>query len=124
METAWLCGLEEAERRGSRPRSVLLADGERHDVARRLTDLVGVPDVAVSANDFWMPSGKPVRIGTGWNKEPAKEARLDRDAGFVPIAARQAIRSCLFHVGVRRPHKIIPVHAHCTKRWRDLPCLN
>ncbi len=90
METVWWQVLDKT--RGSRPRTVLLADGARPDVARRLTDLVGVPNVAVTANDFWMPLGKPVRTGTGWNKEPAKEARLDRDASFLPAAARQALR--------------------------------
>ena len=89
MDTAWWHVLE--KNRGSRPRSVLLADGARPDVAGRLTDLVRLPDVAVSANDFWMPCGKPVCTRKEWNKKPAVEARLDRDVGFLPSSARQAL---------------------------------
>ena len=44
--------------RGSRPRCVLLMDGEREEVAARLTELVDLPDVLVSPTDTWMPSGK------------------------------------------------------------------
>ena len=90
METAWWRVLEKD--RGSRPRSVLLADGTRHDVADLLTNLVGVPDVTVSANDLWMPCGKPVWTGKGWNKRPAVEARLDRDVGFLSAKARRQLR--------------------------------
>lgn len=91
METAWWRTLG-AHNRGSRPRCVLLIDGTRHAVAARLTDLVGLPEVAISANDFWMPRGKPVRTGWGWDKRPAAEARLDYDAGFVGPEVRRQLR--------------------------------
>ncbi len=90
METAWLQALD--KKRGSRPRCVLLVDGHdgRHAVADRLTNLVGLPDMTVSSNDFWMPCGKPARDGQGRDKKPAEEARLDRDTGFVtPEVQRQ-----------------------------------
>ena len=90
METAWWLVLDKD--RGSRPRCVLLADGTRHDVAARLTDLVGLPDVTVSANDFWMPRGKPVWTSEGWSKRPSVEARLDRDVGFLGPEVRQQLR--------------------------------
>ena len=61
METSWWRALD--KHRGSRPRCVLLVDGTRHAVAACLTDLVGLPDIAVSPNDFWMPRGKPVKTG-------------------------------------------------------------
>ena len=91
METAWRHGLGK-DSRGSRPRCVLLADGNRHAVAARLTNLVSLPDVTVSPNDLWMPYGKPVKTGKGWNKKPAAEAQIDRDDGFVaPKVRRQLV---------------------------------
>ena len=90
MDTAWWRVLKKA--RGSRPRSVLLADGMRQEVADRLTHLVGLPDVAVSANDFWMPRGKPVWTSEGWNKRPAVEPRLDKDVDFLPPDTRRQLR--------------------------------
>ena len=90
MESPWWRVLEKV--RGSRPRCVLLADGKKRDVADRLTELVGLPDVVVSVNDFWMPCGKPVWTSKGWNKRPAAEARLDRNVGFLPPQARQQLR--------------------------------
>ncbi len=90
METAWWHALDKC--RGSRPRCVLLLDGTRHAVAARLTDLVGLPDVVVSPNDYWMPCGKPIKTGEGWDKKPAAEARLDRDAGFVAPELRRQLR--------------------------------
>ena len=46
--------------RGSRPRCVLLMDGDRAEVADRLTRLViGLPnEVVITDNDLWMPCGK------------------------------------------------------------------
>ena len=89
METSWWRALD--KHRGSRPRCVLLVDGTRHAVAARLTDLVGLPDVAVSPNHFWMPRGKPVKTGKEWDKGPAAEARLDRDARFVAPEVRRQL---------------------------------
>ena len=46
------------DRKGSRPRCVLLTDGYREEVAERLTRLVGHPDVLVQADGAWLPDGK------------------------------------------------------------------
>ena len=90
MKSAWWSVLDKD--RGSRPRCVLLADGARSEVADRLTGLVGLPDVTVTADDCWMPCGKPVRMHNGWNPGPAAEARLDRDEGFLRPEAQRQLR--------------------------------
>lgn len=79
------------KKRGSRPRCVLLGDGPRHAVAARFTDLVGLPDVVVSPNHFWMPYGKPVKRGERWDDTPADEARIDRDDRFVARAVQKQL---------------------------------
>ena len=62
---------------GSRPRCILMMDGEASVVAERLTNLVGLPGVKVRSSDKWMPFGKPeLRADGTWNKEPAREAKL------------------------------------------------
>ena len=55
---SWLTQLPPKERRGSRPRCVLLMDGTRDEVAHQLTRLVNLPDVLVTPKDEWMPRGK------------------------------------------------------------------
>ena len=67
------------KKRGSRPRCVLLVDGDRKAVAKRLTCLVNFPNVVVGPNDEWMPYGKPVwRQNGSWDKSPVKEAKLGK----------------------------------------------
>ena len=79
--------------RGSRPRCILLVDGSRETVATRLTELVGVPDVVVTSNDFWMPRGKPtVKTDNEWDKDPTVEARLDLIDGFVSSEIQNELR--------------------------------
>ena len=78
--------------KGSRPRCVLLVDGERELVATRLTELVGDPLVEVFVHDLWMPRGKPVKEGNRWDPSPADEPRLDRDSGFVPAWVQGQLR--------------------------------
>ena len=90
MEPEWWHKLD--KHRGSRPRCVLLCEGSRKTVAARLTELVGVPEIVVAPDDIWMPHGKPVQQGGGWDKSPAAEARLDRDAGFVTADIRRQLR--------------------------------
>ena len=104
METAWWHALD--KKRGSRPRCVLLVDGTSHAVAARLTDLVGLSDVVVSLNECWMPRGKPIWTGKGWDKKPAMEARLDREAGFVAPEIRQQLLEWWLEVvpGADTPH--------------------
>ena len=74
---SWLEQLPEKERRGSRPRCILFMDGEREEVAERLTKLVRLPYVGVSADDKWMPYGKPVKKEDGsGDKAPSDEVQL------------------------------------------------
>lgn len=93
METKnWWHGLGK-DSRGSRPRCILLVDGSWETVATRLTELVGVPNVTVTSNDFWMPRGKPtVKPDNGWDKSPAAEARLNHSNGFVSPDIQRALR--------------------------------
>ena len=71
------------KRRGSRPRCVLMMEGNRKEVASRLTRLVNLPDVVISPSDTWMPHGKPVRIGGSWDPSPAREVELDKPNDLV-----------------------------------------
>ena len=82
------------DKRGSRPRCVLLMDGDKAEVADRLTRLVGIPDaVCITDNDIWMPYGKPVQKENGsWDKTPAKEAELHK-------------------------HLLLPTIHECIKHW-------
>ena len=65
--------------------------GSFHGSIRRMTDLVGLPDVTVAPNDWWMPYGKPVRTNNGWDGKPAAEAQLDRVDGFVEPELRRQL---------------------------------
>lgn len=71
------------DNRGSRPRCVLLMDGNPDDVAKRLTQLVGFPDVVVDPNDKWMPNGKA----------SVKEAKLGEPNDFVPHHIQQQLQT-------------------------------
>ena len=53
----WLKSLGKDDK-GSRPRCVLMTNGSREEVAQRLTELVSCTEVSISANDYWIPSGK------------------------------------------------------------------
>lgn len=82
------------DNRGSRPRCIELVSGTKKEVASRLTDLVGLDEVKVMSDDFWMPSGKPVLTGSNWDNSPAKEARIDRENQLVPFSD---VRNALLH---------------------------
>lgn len=71
------------DKRGSRPRCLLIVDGNREEVASRLTRLVNLHDVVVSPSDKWMPYGKPVLRDGSWNKTPALEIELDKPNDLV-----------------------------------------
>lgn len=65
------------KKNGSRPRCVLLVDGDKGGVANRLTRLVGLREVEVTPDDQWMPWGIPVKKEDGsWDTTPAGEAQL------------------------------------------------
>ncbi len=72
--------------RGSRPRCVALVDGERDEVAGRLTALVGLDEVLVTDGDRWMPRGKPQGP---LDKETPKEARLGNHNPLLPACAQK-----------------------------------
>ena len=81
------------DKRGSRPRCVLLTDGSRDAVAQRLTKLVNPPEVEVCPNDLWMPKGKPVQKKNGkWDKMPVKEAQLDKADNLVSPDIQQKLQ--------------------------------
>ena len=78
--------------RGSRPRCVLLVDGDKEEAAARLTRLVGVDEVEVTPLDIWMPSGKPVQNGNGsWDRTPADEVELDKPTELLPRGISEAL---------------------------------
>ena len=87
--------------RGSRPRCVLFMHGEREEVAERLITLVGLPDVKVSANDRWMPRGKPVQKGDGsWDKTPADEVQLDKKNCLVSSKIKERLWKWWLAMGI------------------------
>ena len=88
----WLEQLPKKERRGSRPRCVLFTDGEREKFAERLTELVRLPHVKVSADDKWMPFGKPVEREDGsWDKTPSDEVQLNKKNCLSACEIRKAL---------------------------------
>ncbi len=87
---SWLGQLD--KHRGSRPRCILLVEGGREEVAKRLTRLVDLPDVVVSPVDSWMPYGKPVRKDGEWDIDPSREAILSKPNSLVPSPIQQQIR--------------------------------
>ncbi len=100
----WWEGLGK-DNRGSRPRCVLLVDGNRDEVAERLTQLVGFPGVAVSTDDKWMPYGKPVYKNGWWDDTPAIEVQLDKADNFISSEIQYKLHNwCLAaHRGARTP---------------------
>ncbi len=69
-------------------------DGDATTVARRLTELAGLPDVRVSPKDFWMPRGLPVVRANGeWDKSPIREAKLGESEGFLASDQRKMLTS-------------------------------
>ena len=88
----WIDALPANRRRGSYPRCLLLMEGSRDAVARRLTKLVGIADVSVSAEDHWMPTGIPALVAPGkWDLAPAQEAKLGESEGFLTPEKRQQV---------------------------------
>ena len=73
------------DRRGSRPRCVLLTDGSPDQVAGRLTRLICRPEVEVSPVDQWQPQGT----------SDVREAQLDKAPKGGAVLLPEAIRGDL-----------------------------
>lgn len=80
------------DNRGSRPRCVLLVDGDKEEVAARLTRMVGVDDVTITGDDIWRPRGKPTqKIDGSWDTTPAEEVELDKPNALLPFAISECL---------------------------------
>lgn len=96
------------KKRGSRPRCVLLTDGNRAEVDARLTHLVAIPEVVISAADRWLPYGKPVLRESGeWDKTPAQEARAGELISLLPFSKerQEEIKKDLIAWWLAVPHR-------------------
>ena len=89
---SWVGQLPKRERRGSRPRCVLLMDGCREEVARRLARLVDLPDVNVSPRDVWAPYGKPTLQDGSWDAQPSREVVLSGPNPLVPPSIQRQLQ--------------------------------
>ena len=88
---SWFLQLD--KHRGSQPRCVLFMDGYRAEVADRLTQLVDIEEVVVSAEDVWMPYGKPVLDAEGqWDRNPAAEVKLAESNPLIPTEISEALK--------------------------------
>lgn len=88
----WLSVLPRKCQRGSLPRCLLLTAGTNEEVATRLTKIVGLDYVSISANDFWMPRGLPIETPAGsWDLSPTKEPKLGEVRGILPSTDRSAV---------------------------------
>lgn len=117
---SWLDGMNMNERKGSRPRCVLLTHGARADVARRLTALIALPDVSVSPDVATMPRGKPVRVNGRWDYAPIKEAMVEREPALIPSGEiRRALTDWWFAVpSAKSKSPNWDIAAACTVRGR------
>lgn len=70
-------------------------DGEQEEIAARLTKLVGLSNVKVSAgDDKWMPWGKPIKEEDGsWDKTPTIEAKLRKSDSLIPDDIQEQLQS-------------------------------
>jgi hypothetical protein len=90
----WLDALPQNRRRGSFPRCLLLMEGDRTDVADRLTKLIELPDVRVEVKDLWMPQGLPVlKPNNAWDTNCIEEAKLGESGGFLSDDQREEVTS-------------------------------
>ena len=85
--------------RGSRPRCVLLVDGDPSGVAKRLTQLVNCRDVTVSSSQEWMPRGKPLYRCGKWDDAPAKETDLINKNNLLSSGVQDDLRKWWLDVG-------------------------
>ncbi|MCY2989365.1 MAG: hypothetical protein NTY19_16035 [Planctomycetota bacterium] len=89
----WLLQLPKKARSGSRPRCILMMDGPPAEVAIRLSQLIGLAAVGVSADDKWMPRGTPTRREDGgWDLRCADEAKLGSPNELLPLDVRKELK--------------------------------
>ena len=100
--------------RGSRPRCVLLVDGERDEVAQRLTALVDLPGVSVSTDERWQPRGRPVHMDGSWNTTPSNEVDLAGPNDLVSNDLQLELRSWWLEVHARARTPVWDMAATCT----------
>ena len=88
------------DKRGSRPRCIMLVDGSEEEVAERLTGLVAMPNIKVSLEDRWMPRGKPEKLQCDkWDTTPANEADLHKADSLLQYDIRVQLRDWWLAVG-------------------------
>ena len=97
------------DNRGSRPRCVLIVDGNEEEVANRLTRLVNLPDVVVCPDDEWKPCGK-------WD---VAEAQLDKANNLVSCSeTRQQLRDWWLAANGRATTPNWDIASTCTIKGR------
>ena len=112
----WIRHLD--KQRGSRPRCILLVEGDRREVARRLTQVVRLPDVLVSPGDSWMPYGKPVQKDGKWDIGPSREAVLSKPNGLVSPPIQLQLREWWLAVPRRANAPNWDIASTCTIKGR------
>ena len=105
--------------RGSRPRCVLLVVGERNEVAQRLTRLVNLPEVSVSAENWCQPRGRPAHRDGSWDTTPSNEVDLAGPNDLVSPDVQRELQSWWLEAprGARTPNWDLA--ATCTIRGRS-----
>ena len=104
--------------RGSRPRCILLVEGARDEVAHRLTALVDLPGVFVSADERWQPRGRPVHGDGSWDTTPSDEVDLAGSNDLVSHDLQLELRSWWLEVHARARTPVWDLTATCTIRDR------
>lgn len=105
----WLEHLPSHRRRGSSPRCLALLDGDRLDVAARLSALVhtSFAQVTIDDDDRWAPRGPPVQRPDGaWSLGPTSEAMLPLAEDLLPVAVCKELERWWLAVpqGARTPN--------------------
>jgi len=87
----WLQAMPANRRRGSCPRCLLLLQGNRDEISRRLTGIIGWPEIHVTVDDFWMPRGLCSDPLSEWDRSCLDEARLGESDGLLSPEERRRV---------------------------------
>ena len=68
-------------------------EGDRQEIASRLTQLVNLPEFCVSPDDRWMPYGIPILRDGEWDTAPSREAILCKSNDLVEPSIRRSLRN-------------------------------